>query len=146
EAQPVAEIKKPVVPTVKPEPKKSESALTSKAAEYKGRIEQAIADHGLTGRAKVQGFENTLTLSGKLKPTEYSALLSFLRNAPPQVHLVDHIEYEDAPASANADNPEGSHPVPGVGRGAIHVVTDVLSATAVLHGAAGRVLGRCQTP
>jgi eukaryotic-like serine/threonine-protein kinase len=146
EAQPVAEIKKPVAPVIKSEAKKSESGLTPKAAEYKGRIEQAIADRGLTGRAKVQGFENTLTLSGKLKPTEHGALLSFLRNAPPQVHLVDHIEYEDAPASANAGNPEGSHPVPGVGRGAIHVVTDVLGATAALRGPGGRVISRCQTP
>jgi len=146
EAQPAPDIKKPAVPVVKSEPKKTESSLTPKAAEYKGRIEQAIADHGLTDRAKVQGFENTLTLSGKLKPTEHGALLSFLRNAPAQVHVVDHIEYDDAPAPSDAGNPEGSHPVPGVGRGAIHVVTDVLGATAALRSPAGRVLSRCQTP
>jgi hypothetical protein len=38
--------------------------------------------------------------------------------------------------------------VPGgsTSRGAIHVVTDLVGATAVLHGAAGSVLDKCQTP
>src|SRR6202790_4292768 len=143
----VPETKKPEVPALKPESKKpAEPALTTRAAEYKGHIEEAISESGLTGRARVQGPGNTLTLSGKLKPAEHGALLSFLRNAPAEVHVVDHVEYDDAPATGAGGAPEGSHPVPGAGRGAIHVVTDVIGATAVLRGPAGRVLNKCQTP
>ena len=141
------ETKKPEVPAPKPESKKpAEPALTTRAAEYKGHIEEAISERGLTGRARVQGSGNTLTLSGKLKPAEHGTLLSFLRNAPAEVHVVDHVEYDDTPATGVGGTPEGSHPVPGAGRGAIHVVTDVIGATAVLRGPAGRVLNKCQTP
>jgi serine/threonine protein kinase len=133
-------------------PKKPESVLTAKAAEYKGRIEEAISERGLGTRAKVQGVGNTLTLSGKLRPAEHGALLKFLRDAPPSIHLIDHIEYDDAPepvpagASANATSNAGGHPVPGPGFGAIHVVTDVIGATALLHGPSGRVVSQCLTP
>jgi protein kinase-like protein/PEGA domain-containing protein len=130
----------------KPSVKKTENSLSPKAAEYKGRIDQVISERGLVGRAKVQGAGNTLTLAGKLRPAEHGELLKFLRSAPADVRVIDHIEYDDAPVN-NAGNPEeGSHPVPGVGRGAIHVVTDVIGATAILHGPAGRVLNKCETP
>jgi hypothetical protein len=132
-------------------PRKAENTLSPKAVEYKGRIEQVIADRGLAGRARVQSTGNTLTLAGKLKPAEHGELLKFLRNAPADVRVIDHIEYDDAPVAAtgnpaagNAD--DGGHPVPTAGRGAIHVVTDVIGATAVLHGPAGRVLNKCETP
>jgi len=36
--------------------------------------------------------------------------------------------------------------VPAFGRGAIHVVTDVIGATAILRGPAGHVLKKCETP
>jgi eukaryotic-like serine/threonine-protein kinase len=132
----------------KPQAKKPDSVLSEKAAEYKGRIEEAISEQGLGSRAKVQGVGNTLTLSGKLRPAEHGALLKFLRNAPPSIHLIDHIEYDDAPASASPSaNPgAGGHPVPGPGFGAIHVVTDVIGATAMLHGPSGRVVSQCLTP
>jgi hypothetical protein len=122
--------------------KKPESAISPKAAEYKGRIEQAIADKGLSGRARVQAAGNTLTVSGKLRSAEYSALLSFLRKVPADVRVIDHVEYEDAAAASG----EGGHPVPDAGRGAIHVVVDVIGATAVLRGAAGRAVGKCDAP
>jgi eukaryotic-like serine/threonine-protein kinase len=141
-----AELKPADSGSEKPAPKKAENSLTSKAAEYKGRIEEAISEKGLTGRAKVQGSGNTLTLSGKLRPSEHGELLKFLRNAPASVHVIDHLEYDDtatAVAGASGDSP---HPVPAAGRGAIHVVTDVLGATAVLHGPAGQVLSKCETP
>jgi serine/threonine protein kinase len=142
----VAAAKTPAPSTVKPEPKKSEPVLSAKAAEYKGRIEEALAEKGLSARAKVTGVGNTLVLAGKLRPAEHGALLKFLRDAPADVRVVDHIEYEDAPV-ANASGPEeGGHPKPTAGRGAIHVVTDVIGATAVLHGPAGRVLNQCKTP
>jgi len=133
----------------KPQAKKPESVLSEKAAEYKGRIEEAISEQGLGFRAKVQGVGNTLTLSGKLRPAEHGALLKFLRDAPPSIHLIDHIEYDDAPASASTSASPGAgggHPVPGPGFGAIHVVTDVIGATAILHGPSGRVVSQCLTP
>ncbi len=135
----------------KPPARKSESVLSTKAAEYKGRIEEAISEQGLGSRANVQGVGNTLTLSGKLRPAEHGALLKFLRDAPPSVHLIDHIEYDDAPAaaaaSANANSGgAGGHPVPRPGFGAIHVVTDVIGAAAMLHGPSGRVVSQCLTP
>ena len=149
-APPVQEVKS--AHAERPSVKKPESVLSAKAAEYKGRIEEAISEQGLGSRAKVQGVGNTLTLSGKLRPAEHGALLKFLRDAPANVHLIDHIEYDDAPesaaasAGANANSGGGGHPVPGPGFGAIHVVTDVIGATAMLHGPSGRVVSQCLTP
>jgi serine/threonine protein kinase len=139
--------KKPVeAPIEKPTPKKTEPVVSAQAAEYKGRIEEAITEKGLTGRAKVQAIGNTLVLAGKLRPAEHGALLKFLRDAPTSVRVVDHIEYEDAPVAENGHDADGGHPVPTGGRGAIHVVTDLIGATAVLRGSAGRVVNQCQTP
>ncbi len=68
--------KKPVeAPLEKPTPKKTEPVVSAQAAEYKGRIEEAITEKGLTGRAKVQAIGNTLVLAGKLRPSEHGALL-----------------------------------------------------------------------
>jgi hypothetical protein len=126
--------------------KNAESGVSAKAAEYKGRIEEAISERGLRDRAKVQATGNMLTLAGKLHPSEHADLLKFLRNAPPDVRVIDHIEYDDAPVAAAGAADDGGHPVPSAGRGAIHVVTDVVGAIATLHGPAGRVLKTCQTP
>ncbi len=126
--------------------KKTEISLSPKAAEYKGRIEEALSARGLASRAKVQGTGNTLTLAGKLHPSEHGELLRFLRNGPAGVHVIDHIEYDDTPVTTAGNPDESSHPVPSAGRGAIHVVTDVIGATAILHGPAGRVLNKCETP
>jgi serine/threonine-protein kinase len=131
--------------------KKPELVLSAKAAEYKGRIEEAMSERGLDSRAKVQGVGNTLTLSGKLRPAEHGALLKFLRDAPPAIHLIDHIEYDDAPepsppSATTANASTGGHPVPAPGYGAIHVVTDVIGAAAMLRGPLGRVVSQCQTP
>jgi hypothetical protein len=126
-------------------PKKTENSISPKAAEYKGRIEEAISERGLNGHVKVQAAGNTLTLAGKLRPAEHGALLKLLRNAPSDVRVIDHLEYDDTPVATGTVD-EGSHPVPAAGRGAIHVVTDVIGATAVLHGPAGHVLNRCETP
>jgi serine/threonine protein kinase len=127
-------------------PRRTDNSLSPKAAEYKGRIEEAISEKGLGGRAKIQGAGNTLTLVGKLRPAEHGELLRFLRNAPASVHVIDHIEYDDAAVSTAAGSDDASHPVPAAGRGAIHVITDVIGATALLHGPAGRVLNKCETP
>ncbi|HEY6387324.1 MAG TPA: serine/threonine-protein kinase [Candidatus Acidoferrum sp.] len=142
----VAEKKPAEAPVEKPAPKKSEPVVSAQAAEYKGRIEEAISEKGLKGRAKVQAIGSTLILAGKLRPAEHGALLKFLRDAPASVRVVDHIEYEDAPVADNAHDADGGHPVPTGGRGAIHVVTDLVGATAILRGPAGRVVNQCQTP
>src|SRR5260370_18376421 len=81
-----------------------------------------------------------------MRAAEHGALLKLLRNAPSDVRVIDHLEYEDTPAAAAGSPDEGSHPIPAAGYGAIHVVTDVIGATAVLHGPAGRVLNKGQTP
>jgi hypothetical protein len=135
---------KPVVGA--PEPAKAAPGLSVKAAEYKSRIDAAIADRGLTGHARIQGVGNTLTISGKLRPVEHSALLKFLRDAPSDLRVIDHIEYDDTPVATAAAPDESSHPVPAPDRGAIHIITDVLGATATLYGPAGRQLKQCQTP
>jgi Protein kinase domain/PEGA domain len=127
-------------------PKKSEPVISPQAAEYKGRIEEAFNEKGLAGRAKVQAIGSTLILSGKLRPAEHGALLKFLRDAPSSVRLVDHIEYEDLPAAEKGADADGGHPVPQPGRGAIHVVTDLVGATAILRGPAGHILNQCQAP
>jgi eukaryotic-like serine/threonine-protein kinase len=130
----------------KPAPKKPENTITPKAAEYKGRIEQVISEKGLTGHVRVQAAGNTLTLAGKLRPAEHGALLKLLRNAPSDVRVIDHLEYDDTPVAAAGGSDEGAHPVPSPGQGAIHVVTDVIGATAVLRGPAGHILNKCETP
>jgi hypothetical protein len=133
-------------PVVEKVPKKPEPMLNPSAAQFKQHVEEAIATGGLTGRAHVQGAGTTLVLSGKLRPGEHGALLKLLRDAPADVRVVDHIEYDDTPPAAAETADEGSHPTPIAGLGAIHVVTDVLGATAVLHGPMGRALKQCQTP
>jgi serine/threonine protein kinase len=145
--EPAAVEKKPAEPAVeKPVPKKTEPVVSAQAAEYKRRIERALAEKGLNGRARVQAIGNTLVLAGKLRPAEHGALLKFLRDVPASVRVVDHIEYEDATVAESGRDADGGHPVPTGGRGAIHVVTDLIGATAVLRGPAGRVVNQCQTP
>jgi len=124
----------------------TEPALTPKAAQFKLHIEQAISARGLAGKAKVSGSNSTLILAGKLHPAQHAALLKLLRDAPSEVRIVDHIEYDDTPLTADAGSGDDSHPVPAPGRGAIHVVTDVIGASAILHGPAGRVINQCLTP
>jgi hypothetical protein len=141
-----AESKPAEIVAEKVAPRRPEISISPKAAEYKGRIEEAISEKGLSSHVKVQATGNTLTLAGKLRPAEHGALLKLLRNAPSDVRVIDHLEYDDAPVAATGNSDEGAHPVPPPGQGAIHVVTDVIGATAVLHGPAGRVVNKCQTP
>src|SRR6266852_914805 len=141
-----AEPKPAEIVSEKAAPRKTENTISPKAAEYKGRIEEAISEKGLTGHVRVQTAGNTLTLAGKLRPSEHGALLKLLRNAPSDVRVIDHLEYDDTPVAAAGVSDQGTHPVPGTGRGAIHVVTDVIGATAVLRGATGNVLNKCETP
>src|SRR5271167_59140 len=134
--------KKPDVPVsvAPPANKAPANALSAAAAEYKGRIEEAVAEKGLAGRVKISGTGNALTLSGKLRPVDHAALLHFMRNAPASIRVVDDIQYDDAPVVAPENVDDGSHPVPSPGHSAIHIVTDVLGATVTLFGPAGRAI------
>src|ERR1700693_2005915 len=82
----------PVAVATQPGPaKKPEATLTPAAAEYKGRIEEALSEQGLAKRVQVRGTNNTLILAGKLRPSEHATLLKFMRNGPAAVHVVDDI-------------------------------------------------------
>jgi len=126
--------------------KKPETALNATALEYKGRIEEAIADRGLSGRVMIAGIGNTLTLSGKLRPAEHGSLLRFMHDAPGAVHIVDDILYDDTPLAAPGAGQAEGHPIPAKGLSAVHVLTDVLGARATLFGPGGHSLADCQTP
>ena len=125
--------------------KKADSGLTAATAEYKGRIEEAAAERGLTKRLKIRGTGNTLTLSGKLRPSEHGELLKLLKAAPAGVQVVDDILYDDTPVNSGGSAESGSHPVPTAGHGAIHVITNVVGATAVVTGS-GMQTEKCETP
>jgi eukaryotic-like serine/threonine-protein kinase len=125
---------------------KSDSTFSAKAAQYKAQVDAVIAKRGLGSRARIDGAGNTLTIEGKLRPMEHAALLKFLRDGPSGVLVIDHIEHDDTLVAAAGDLDEGGHPLASPDRGAIHVLTDVLGATATLYGPAGRQLRQCQTP
>jgi eukaryotic-like serine/threonine-protein kinase len=146
--QPAAAPAKKAVPVTKlpVEVKKTETTFNSDALEYKGRIEEAIADRGLSGRIQIAGTGNTLTVSGKLRPVEHAALLRFMHNAPASVHIVDDILYDDTPLPPADNGTADGHPVPSKGLGAVHVLTDVIGAKATLFGPGGHALHECQTP
>ena len=129
-----------------PAPKKSEPSISAAAAEYKHQVEQAIADKDMADRVKIKATANILTITGKLRPAEHAALLKIMRNAPSNVRIVDDIQYDDTAVAGSESGDNGAHPVPASGKSAIHVVTDVIGATATLFGPAGRQLFDCQTP
>jgi serine/threonine-protein kinase len=141
--KPVAE--QPVTPPPAA-PKKFEPSISPAAVEYKRQIDEAIADKDLTGRVKVNATANTLMLVGKLRPGEHAALLKFMRNAPSNLRVVDDIQYDDTPVATAEPGDNGAHPVPAAGKSAVHIVTDVIGATATLFGPVGRQLVDCQTP
>jgi serine/threonine protein kinase len=128
------------------EKKVNDAGLTPPAADYKARIVEAVSQQGLGNRLKVSGTGNTLTIAGRLRPQEHATLLHFMRNAPAAVHVVDDIQYDDTAIPGTEKLDDGGHPVPGKGLAAIHIVTDVLAATASIVGPAGRAISECQTP
>jgi serine/threonine-protein kinase len=138
--------REPVPPKAVPEPKTAEPTITPAATKYKGEIEAALADRSLSGRVKVAATSNTITFTGKLRPSEHSSLLHFMRSAPASVRVVDEISYDDTPlpASQSADN--SAHPIPSNGNAAVHVLTNVIGARATIFGPSGRADGTCQTP
>ncbi|HWT89293.1 MAG TPA: serine/threonine-protein kinase [Candidatus Angelobacter sp.] len=151
-SQPVESVTPQPVKKTNPQPVKgaansslAANGFSSTAAEYKGRIEEAASEKGIARKLKIHGTGNTLTLSGKLRPSEHGDLLKFLKGAPTGVQVVDDIQYDDTPVSGSGAPEPGSHPVPPPGRGAIHVLTNVVGATAVVTGAYN-YNSRCETP
>jgi eukaryotic-like serine/threonine-protein kinase len=140
--QPVRTVATPLA--TKPAPTvAAANSLAASAAEYKGRLEQVAAEKHL--RLSIRGAASTLTLSGKLRPSEYSDLLKFLRNAPAAVQVVDNIQYDDSIVAASAGNEAVGHPAAVPGHAAVHIITNVVGATAYL-GANSAAARQCETP
>jgi hypothetical protein len=119
------------------------SGLSPKAEQYKARIDAMLAARGLSNRATVQGVGDTLTLSGKLRPREYASLLNFLRNAPPGVRLIDHLEDGQIAAGSRAAA-AARNAVSGAASGKISVVANVRAMVSLV--APGGKVEQCQTP
>ena len=129
---------------VKPAPPApAANSLTAVAADYRTRIAKEAAQQGFANRLSVLGSGTTLTLHGKLRPAEHSELLHFLRGAPSGVLVVDDIQYDDGPVDRE-DN--ASHPAVQPGRAGIHIITNVIGATASLGTAAAPSAHQCETP
>jgi hypothetical protein len=130
-----------------PTPAKNiEASLTPAAAEYKGKIEEAAALRGLNGKVRIRGTDNTLTISGKLRPAEHGDLLKFLKGAPAGVQVVDDIQYLETSPAAGLRSGSSARPSTVAGRGAIYVTANVPGATALIPAANGDPSQQCQTP
>jgi hypothetical protein len=116
------------------------SGLSAKAEQYKARIDAMLAARGLGDRATVEGGGDTLTLSGKLRPREYAALLNFLHNAPPGVKIIDHLEDGQIAAGSGA----WRNAVSGAASGKITVVANVRGMASLV--TPGGKVEQCQTP
>ena len=123
----------------------SANFLSTAAAEYKGRLDEVAIENHLRSRLSIKGSGNTLMLSGKLRPAEHGDLLKFLRSAPAGVQVIDDIQYDDSP-NAEAAGDDSKHPTPVAGRAAIHVITNVIGATATLNGSDPSDARKCDTP
>jgi serine/threonine-protein kinase len=121
------------------------NSLSAAATDYKNQIQRATANQPYAKRLSIHGSGSTITLSGKLRPAEHSELLRILRNAPSGVQVVDDIQYDDAPAVSVGDDP-ARHPVSTPGRAAIHVLTNVIGATAYLGSGNSGATRQCETP
>jgi serine/threonine-protein kinase len=137
----------PVDPPAPAAGKKTAAPLSSIASEFKSQMEGALSQMSFADRVTMNGSGNTLAVAGRLRPTEHHELLKILQRAPAAVNIVDNIEYDDAPdASGGGTSEDSGHPVPEAGHGALHLVTDVIGAKAVLKGPTGAEIANCQTP
>ena len=121
------------------------NSLSSVAAEYKGRLEQVALENHLRSRLSIKGSGSTLMLFGKLRPVEQSELLKFLRSAPAGVQVVDDIQYDDSP-NKNSSADDSKHAAASPGVAAIHIITNVIGATASLGGSDQSASRQCETP
>ncbi len=123
------------------------NAFSPAAAEYKGRIEQVASEHHLGSRLTIKGSGSTITLTGRLRPAEHGELLKFLRNAPASVQVVDDVQFDDSALASAASGEDSSlHPAAAPGRAAIHIITNVIGATATLGMEGSKSPRQCETP
>jgi len=128
-------------------PKKApEEGLTPVAAEYKRKLTEILSQRGLGSSVRLTGTGNTLTVAGKLGPSDYSSLLHLMQDAPASVHIVDDIQNIEPAAPIAEKSESSSHPTPGKGYGSVRIITDVPGATATLSGKTGIEVTSCQTP
>jgi hypothetical protein len=85
-------------------------------------------------------------LSGKLRPSEHGELLKFLRSAPAGIQVVDDIQYDDTVSSAASGEDLSKHPAAIPGRAALHIITNVIGATASLSNSDPSGAKQCDTP
>jgi serine/threonine protein kinase len=111
------------MPRKKIAPVKAEPVLGAKAAQVKQKIDDALAQRNLTGKASVQGVGNTLTITGKLQPRQHAALLNLLHDVPAGVKIVDNIgDDSSVPATASA-TPAAPNASPAAPTGAAEAPT-----------------------
>jgi eukaryotic-like serine/threonine-protein kinase len=123
----------------------SVNSLSAVASEYKHQILQAAAERNLGKRLSIKGSGTTLTLSGKLRPSEHSELLKFLRNAPSGVQVVDDILYDDRVDRSSPGEDLLEHAAPKPDRASLHIITNAVGATAYI-GGNGSAEQQCETP
>jgi len=151
-APPKSDTNSPAVTTPDPAPpavvipRKSEPAISPAAAQYQQQVQQALASANLANRVKVTATASTVTVSGKLRPTEHSQLLKAMHDAPAGVHVVDDTQDEDSPAASSPRSPATAAASTNPDNSLIRVATDVPGATATLFDDSGRKLDDCQTP
>ena len=122
------------------------AAVNPELASVRARVEEGLKKSGLADKVKIHGSGNTLTLSGRLSPSEHRKVLENLKDIKGDVHLVDHLEYADDSATPSGGENGDNRPRPANGLGALDVTSDVLGATTILRGPAGRILSQCATP
>jgi serine/threonine protein kinase len=95
----------------KPAIAKPPAGLTPKASQVKQKIDDALAERNLSGKASVQGVGNTLTITGKLRPGQHAALLNLLHDLPAGVKIVDNIG-DDTSTLATTSASAAPNPAP----------------------------------
>ena len=99
-ASPASSLPKTALPESRRATAVNSNTLSPAAAEYKNQILQIAGQRDLRDRLSIKGSGMTLMLSGKLRPSEHSELLKFLRNAPSGIQVIDDIQYDDTANSA----------------------------------------------
>jgi serine/threonine-protein kinase len=120
EVSPSANPASSLAKTAQPEPRRptvvNSNTLSAAAAEYKNQILQIAEQRDFRTRLSIKGSGMTLMLAGKLRPSEHSELLKFLRNAPSGIQVIDDIQYDDTfnstPSSENLSKPQPIQPQP----------------------------------
>jgi serine/threonine-protein kinase len=111
-------------------------------AAVKSRIEQRLAQAGFGDKVHAEVAGRVVKLTGTLSRKEHRQLLRRLRGVPPGVRVQDQIQL----AAQAPPGEEEERPKPAPGTGEIEIVTDILSANAVLQGPQGKPTLDCRTP